>query len=43
MDIQVLKVEPGRAPEMVTMSNTLEAFQAAVDIVTISGARPEMG
>ena len=30
MDIQVLKVEPGRAPEMVTMSNTLEAFQAAV-------------
>lgn len=30
MDIQVLKVEPGRTPERVTMSNTLEAFQAAV-------------
>lgn len=30
MDIQVLKVEPGQAPERVTMSNTLEAFQAAV-------------
>ncbi len=28
--IRVLKVEPGRAPEEVTMSNTLEALQAAV-------------
>lgn len=28
--IRVLKVEPGRAPEKVTMPNTLEAFQAAV-------------
>lgn len=30
MDIQVLKIVPGQAPEAVTMSNTLEAFQAAV-------------
>lgn len=28
--IRVLKVEPGRAPEEVTMPNTLEAFQSAV-------------
>ena len=28
--IRVLKVEPGRAPEEVTMPNTLEALQAAV-------------
>ena len=28
--IRVLKVEPGKAPEEITMSNTLEAFQAAV-------------
>ena len=28
--IQVLKVEPGAAPEMVAMPNTLEAFQTAV-------------
>ena len=28
--IRVLKVEPGRAPEEINMSNTLEAFQAAV-------------
>lgn len=30
MDIQVLKVEPGKAPESATVSNTLEAFQKAV-------------
>lgn len=30
MDIQVLKVEPGHVPELVSMPNTLEAFQAAV-------------
>ena len=28
--IHVLKFEPGKAPEEITMSNTLEAFQAAV-------------
>ena len=28
--IRVLKVEPGQAPEMVVMPNTLDAFQAAV-------------
>ncbi|MBD5085682.1 MAG: DUF3846 domain-containing protein [Clostridiales bacterium] len=28
--IRVLKVEPGRLPEEITMPNTLEAFQAAV-------------
>ena len=28
--IRVLKVEPGAAPEMITMPNTLEAFQTAV-------------
>ena len=28
--IRVLKVEPGKAPEEVTMPNTLEALQAAV-------------
>ena len=28
--IHVLKVEPGRPPEEVTMPNTLEAFQSAV-------------
>ena len=28
--IRVLKVEPGKTPETVTMPNTLEAFQAAV-------------
>ena len=31
MDIQVLKVEPGRTPERVTMSNTLEEFQEWAD------------
>ena len=30
MDIQVLKIVPGQAPETVTMPNTLDAFQAAV-------------
>lgn len=29
-DIRVLKVEPGMAPEIETISNTLEALQAAV-------------
>ena len=35
--ICVLKVEPGQAPEMVTMPNTLDAFQATVggDIETV--------
>ena len=28
--VWVLKVEPGRAPERIALSNTLEAFQAAV-------------
>ena len=28
--IRVLKVEPGRPPEEITMPNTLKAFQAAV-------------
>ena len=30
MDIQVLKIVPGQAPETVTMPDTLEAFQTAV-------------
>ncbi len=30
VDIRVLKVEPGKPPELVTMPNTLEAFQEAV-------------
>lgn len=30
MDIQVLKIVPGQAPETVTMPNTLEVFQEAV-------------
>ena len=30
MNIKVLKVAPGQAPERITMPNTLEAFQEAV-------------
>jgi len=29
-DLQVLRIEPGEAPEPVTMPNTLQAFQKAV-------------
>ena len=31
-EIKVLKVEPGKAPEMVTLTNTLEDLQKAVSI-----------